>query len=239
MELCYKEIESKREETNEKMRLQTDLEFQQNQIKRFNEKYSVDMFSTKARGTKAFAAEQKIREFKKLLFKSKKLDKATKMGQVDPRKLIRNTVQNTNKTNSQKYGMPPEEIQEKSLAREKFREVYDFHRMVMVSKDADGCKRGNICFDKKSRKKLCSPLAVREKVLVLAKRLRKKDALGNLYKSTMDNMSFFNREQVFVVKKVVPRDDSHDYWILKMEDDEIIDNKFLRQELFALKNQFE
>ena len=78
MELFYKKIEPKREETDEKMRLQTDLEFQQNEIKKLNEKYNVDMFSTKVRGGKAFAAKQKIREFKKLLFKSKKLHKAPK-----------------------------------------------------------------------------------------------------------------------------------------------------------------
>ena len=46
------------------------------------------MFSTKLRGGKAFAAEQKIREFKKLLFKSKRLHKVTKTARLDPRKLI-------------------------------------------------------------------------------------------------------------------------------------------------------
>ena len=60
------------------MRLQTDLELLQNEIKKLNKKYNVDMFSTKLRGGKAFATEQKIREFKKLLFKSKRLHKVTK-----------------------------------------------------------------------------------------------------------------------------------------------------------------
>ena len=55
------------------MRLQNDLEFSQNEIKKLNKKYNVDVFSTKLQGGKAFAAEQKIREFKKLLFKSKQL----------------------------------------------------------------------------------------------------------------------------------------------------------------------
>ena len=36
------------------------------------------MFSSKIRGGKALAAEQKIREFKTLLFKSKRLHKITK-----------------------------------------------------------------------------------------------------------------------------------------------------------------
>ena len=72
LEIFYKEIDSKHNK-NKKMRLQTDLEFQQNEIKKINKKYNVEMFSSRTRGGKAFAAEQKIREFKILLFKSKRL----------------------------------------------------------------------------------------------------------------------------------------------------------------------
>ena len=221
------------------MRLQTDLEFLQNEIKKLNKKYSVDMFSTKLRGGKAFATEQKIREFKKLLFKSKPLHKVTKTGRLDPRKLIRNVVQNMNNINSQKYGVPPETVEKKCLEDEKFREVYDFHRMVRVSRDAERCKRNDIRFDKKTCKKLRSTLTVGEKVLVLAERPRKKDAQGNLYKSTTENISFFNREEIFIVRKVLLKEDSYNYWISETADGEIINKRFLRQELFALKNQFD
>ena len=44
------------------MRLQTDLEFNQNQIKKLNIDFNVEMFHMKVRGGKAFAAEQRIRE---------------------------------------------------------------------------------------------------------------------------------------------------------------------------------
>ena len=47
------------------MCLQTDLEFKQNQIKKLNDEFNVEMFHTRVRGGKAFAAEQKIRELKK------------------------------------------------------------------------------------------------------------------------------------------------------------------------------
>ena len=60
MEAFYEEVSQKRKG---KMRLQTDLEFQQNEIKNLNKKYNVEMFSTRVRGGKAFAAEQKIKEF--------------------------------------------------------------------------------------------------------------------------------------------------------------------------------
>ena len=51
------------------MLLQTDLEFKQNQIKKLNDEFNVEMFHTKVWGGKAFATEQKIREFKKKFIK--------------------------------------------------------------------------------------------------------------------------------------------------------------------------
>ena len=46
------------------MRLQEDLEFRQNEIKKLSKKYNIEMFSSHVRGGKAYANEQKIREFK-------------------------------------------------------------------------------------------------------------------------------------------------------------------------------
>ena len=66
-EFC-KDIQLKRRGT---LHLQTDLEFKQNKIKDLIKKFSADMFHTKTRGGKAFPTEQKIREFKKILFRSK------------------------------------------------------------------------------------------------------------------------------------------------------------------------
>ena len=92
---------------------------------------------------------------------------------------------------------------------------------------------------KKTRKKLYSSLTVGEKVLLLAERIRKKDAPGNLYKSTTENISFFNRDEIFTVKKALLKEDSYNYWISKTADGDIINKKFLRQKLFALKYQFD
>ena len=86
MELFYEEVNNKRKQ--KKMRLQTDLEFEQNEIKKLNKKYIFDMFSTRVRGGKAFAAEQKIREFKKLLLKTKALYKKSKK-QIKPNEIIK------------------------------------------------------------------------------------------------------------------------------------------------------
>ena len=50
----YIKVTKKR--NNQKMRLLVDQEFQQNEIKQLNKKFSVEMFSTKVRGGKEFAA---------------------------------------------------------------------------------------------------------------------------------------------------------------------------------------
>ena len=46
------------------------------------------MFHTRVRGGKAFATEQKIREFKKILLRSKRLEKA-RGERIKPNDLIR------------------------------------------------------------------------------------------------------------------------------------------------------
>ena len=96
----YEDIESQHSNQSQKMRLQTDLEFQQNTIKHLNEKYNVEMHSTKLREGKAFAAEQKIREFKKILLKSKIIikDKGSDGGErLNPKEIIRKATSNMNK----------------------------------------------------------------------------------------------------------------------------------------------
>ena len=69
-----------------------------------------------------------------------------------------------------------------------------------------------------------------------------KNAPGSLFKSTTGNIPFFSRNEIFIVRTVLPIDNNHssyNYWISKSDEDKIIDKRFLRQELFALKNQFE
>ena len=63
MEQFYSNIQKKR--NGKRMRLKTDQEFKQWKIYDINKKFNVDMFTMSLRGGKAFAAEQRIREFKK------------------------------------------------------------------------------------------------------------------------------------------------------------------------------
>ena len=72
LKLFYEDVKNKR---IGRMRLQTNLEFKQNQILKLNDEFNIGMIHTCLQGGKAFAAEQKIRVFKKLLFRGKCLEK--------------------------------------------------------------------------------------------------------------------------------------------------------------------
>ena len=235
LEIFYKEIETKRNK-NEKLRVQTDKEFQQNEIKKLNQKYNVEMFSTRLRGGKAFAAEQKIRELKKVIFKTKKAYNLTKK-KINSKKIIEQSVKNLNKINSEKYGLPPEVIEKKTLKNDVFKEVNDFYRLVKVSKDANRYERYNERIDKKQKRKLREPLNIDEKVLVLAERIKKKDAPKFLFKSTTENIPFFNKKEIFKISKFVLNDKVYNYWI-KTKAGKEINERFIREELFALENNY-
>ena len=235
LETFYKEIEPKRDK-KEIMRLQTDQEFQQNEIKKINLKYNVDMFSTNIRGGKAFAAEQKIRELKKILFKTKNVYKRSKK-KINSKKIIEKAIENMNKINSEKYGLPPEIIEKKTLSDNVFKEIFDFYRMVKVSKAVDRYERYNEKMDERQKKKLREPLEIDEKVLILAERIKKKDAPGILFKSTTQNVPFFNKKEIFKIRKYNLVDNVYNYWI-KKENNQKIDKRFIREELFALENNF-
>ena len=235
LEKFYQDIQKKRSD-NEKMRLQTDQEFQQNEIKKINQKYNVEMFSSHIRGGKAFAAEQKIRELKKVLFKTKRTYKLQKK-KINSKQIIEKAVENLNKTNSEKYRVAPETIEKKTLENDTFREIYDFYRLAKVTKDANRYERYNEKLDKKQKKKLREPLNIGEKVMVLAERVKKKDAPKFLFKSTTENVPFFNRKEIFKIDKYIAVNSAYNYW-LQNEKGQKIDKRFIREELFALQNNY-
>ena len=85
------------------MRLQTDDKFKQRNIEELNQKFNVEMYSTHVRGGKAFVAEQNIFELKKLLWRSKRIEKF-KGKRINPNKLIKNKATfKLNNTKSAKY----------------------------------------------------------------------------------------------------------------------------------------
>ena len=184
------------------MRLQTDLEFNQNKIKQLSRKFDVEMFHIQLRGGKAFPAEQKIREFKKILLRSKRFEKMKKT-RIRPNQLIKNAAENMNEQVTNKYGLAPENTEKRRLNPKDakyFKEIYDFVRLRKIQNSQMKNVKYNQKLDRR-KKTSRSPLNLTENVLVLAERLRKKDAPGRLYKSSTENMLFFNRNIIFTIYK--------------------------------------
>ena len=89
------------------------------------------MFYTKVRGGNVFAAEQKIKEIRKNLLRSKRFEKFRK-NRIKPNELIKKAAQNMNKTISTKYQLASETIEKRSLNANDskyFQEVLDFMRI--------------------------------------------------------------------------------------------------------------
>ena len=126
MEQLYEENETKRD-SKEQMRIQTDLELRQREIQKLNKKkYNALMFHTKIRDGKAFAAKQKIREFKKILQKSERMHKLTTTKRIEPKKLIQHATNNLNSIASQKYDVLPNFVEENKQQDEKFHKIFNF-----------------------------------------------------------------------------------------------------------------
>ena len=87
--------------------------------------------------------------------------------------------------------MSLKKLKKKPLENDKFREKYDFYRLQKIGKDIARQNRYDVKKDLRRPKKLIDPLNVGVKVLVLAERLKKKEASGKLYKSTTQNKTFF------------------------------------------------
>ena len=135
----------------------------------------------------------------------------------NPKKLIVKATANMNNVNLQKYGYSPEVLEENGVKNEKFKEIYDFYRLFKVKEHAEGYVRVDRKKKKTSRRRLREPLMVGKRVLALAERLKKKNALqAHIYKPTTEKIPFFNREKIFVVKKIVKTSgNSYLYWISK------------------------
>ena len=136
------------------------------------------MFSSCVQGGKAYTV-QKIRELKKLLFHNKKW-----LWKIRITLTRRNTV--TLPMRQKKKQLRPKDL-------EKF-------TILKTFKSKTTCRKIDCADVEKSlHRNLREQLKVGQKMLELAKGSNKKDVLGNLYKSTTGNISFFNHEQVLLV----------------------------------------
>ena len=172
LEQFYDQVEGKRK--GKEMKLQVDQEFQQQKIKDLNKQNNVKRFSTSLRGGKAFAAEQKIRELKTRISKLKR----QKLKIMD-NKITEISTKNMNIHPSKKYGISPDEVESRTLKSEKFRTLFNMHRIEKTGKL-------NIRMDRYDQKKNTQKkdLKIGERVYLLAERIKKKNTPGKFYRKT-------------------------------------------------------
>ena len=145
------------------MRLQIDNEFQQVKMQDLNYQNKIEMFTTSIWGGKAFATKQKIKELKT---KVAKLN--IQILNISPTKIILKSAANMNNA---KYGLSQEEIEKISLSDEKFKTLFNSHRIEKTRQVHGRLNR----YDKRKyeykRKKLREKSDIGEKVLVLVERI--------------------------------------------------------------------
>ena len=66
-----------------------------------------------------------------------------------PLKIIKKVKENLNNIKSQKYGYPPEEIEQKTIDNENFQEIYDFCELFKIKSHSERYKSADILLNKK------------------------------------------------------------------------------------------
>ena len=169
------------------MRLQTDLEFKQKKIFDLNKKCNVEMFFTAVRGGKAFAAEKKFRELKKRISRLLALQRNSKTKLKSPNLIIQKAVDNMSSLPTAKYGVKPDKIEKRSLESDWYGERFDVRRLTKISKAQPRYERYQKKKYLRKKKKVRVPLEIGKDILLLLSGIKKKNAPGLFYKSSVDN----------------------------------------------------
>ena len=92
-------------------------------------------------------------------------------------------------------------MKKKSLLSERFRTLFNFHRIEKIKPLHDRLDRYNNKKCKAKRRKLRVNLNIEERVLVLADSTKKKSAPAKFYKQSVQSISYFNKEKIFSIRK--------------------------------------
>ena len=123
-------------------------------------------------------------------------------------------------------------LKKKSLSSERFRTLFNFHRIKKTKVVNNRLDRYNEKKYKAKRRKLRENLSVGEKVLVLAEGIWKKSAPGKFYKQSVQNISYFNEEKTFSIRKNQKIDKIDYYWLTDLQNNK----KLTKRLLYLLKN---
>ena len=89
------------------------------------------------------------------------------------------------------------------------------------------------------KQKLRIPLEVGEEVLVLSSRIKKKETPGKFYKSSVNNKTYFYRNNIFQITNRKKIDGKNFYWVKNRDNKKKFKFRLQREELFALSGNFQ
>ena len=89
-------------------------------------------------------------------------------------------------------------------------------------------------------KKLREDLIIGEEVLVLvfAERIKKKAAPSKFHKQSVQNISYFNKDRTFIIRKKQSIDKIKYYWLTDAQNNKKVTKRFQRTVLFAIRHNF-
>ena len=79
---------------------------------------------------------------------------------------------------------------------------------------------------------------ISEKVLALVEKIKKKAGPGKCYKQSVQNISYFNKERTFMIRKKQKIDKITDYRVTDVQNYRKASEIFQRIELFATRANF-
>ena len=139
---------------------------------------------------------------------------------------------------SKKYGLPPEDVECRASSNERFMTIFNMKRMEKAQRlhhRLDDYDKKRYSFKKKQ---LRTNLSIGERVYVLAERIKKKSVPGKFYKQSVQNISYFKKKKIFVIRAKQTIDKITYYWLKNSETNRNVPKRFFRSELFALRNNF-
>ena len=81
---------------------------------------------------------------------------------------------------------------------------------------------------------LTEDLAIGEKILFLAERIRKKPAPGKFYKQLVQSISYFNKKETFFVRNKPKNNKNTYYWVKNSKINKFLIKKFQRHKTVFL-----
>ena len=143
-----------------------------------------------------------------------------------------------NSLTSARYRPTPNEIEKNSLNSKASKERFNFLRLKKFREQKVRQEKFDKKIFKRKKLKLRSPLEVGEEMLVLASQLTKKGSPVKLYESSVDNKSYFQKSETFLIPNRQKTEEKNFYWLKSSRSGEKLKFRFQREEIYAISDNF-